>query len=49
MYLTLGSRTQIMVGRWWLGLGWYRWQTEPFATLLRGSLLLGFLEIRVFR
>jgi hypothetical protein len=41
-------RVQFIMWRDWRGFGWHRWQ-GGISTILFGSLLLGWLEVRVWR
>lgn len=39
---------QVIFWRSWKGLRWHRW-TGSYAAILRGSLILGWVEFRVWR
>lgn len=41
-------KMQVIVWREWKGLRWHHWE-GGVGTILRGSLLLGFIELRFWR
>lgn len=41
-------RAQVIFWREWKGLRWHRWQGK-MGVLFRGSLILGWIEIRIWR
>jgi hypothetical protein len=43
------SKVQAIWWRDWHGLKWHRWQSKRLNQIWRGSLMLGWLEIRVWR
>lgn len=40
---------QVILWRSWLGIRWHRWPSGIGVNILRGSLLLGCVELRFWR